>query len=121
MSFTFSTPTPKGRHISKKVRRKNLPLYSSSIRETLRCNGRKSCLSKLLSLVQKQLQKYNIRDLTCYVMSYFCSSAFGLSNITKFHFQLTTPKNLCSSQSAISTGTLLFYNQVDRIRSLCHR
>ena len=26
MSFTFSTPTPRGRHISKKARRKNLPI-----------------------------------------------------------------------------------------------
>ena len=37
-------------------------LFSSSNRETQRCNGRKSRLSKLLSLVQKQLQKYKIRD-----------------------------------------------------------
>ena len=37
-------------------------LFSSSNRGTQRCNGRKSRLSKLLSLVQKQLQKYNIRD-----------------------------------------------------------
>ena len=28
----------------------------------MQCNGLKSCLSKLLSLVQKQLQKYKIRD-----------------------------------------------------------
>ena len=38
-------------------------LFSSSNRGTQRCNGRKSRrLSKLLSLVQKQLQKYNISD-----------------------------------------------------------
>ena len=36
--------------------------FSRSNREAQRCNGQKSRLSKLLSLVQKQLQKYNIRD-----------------------------------------------------------
>ena len=28
-----------------------------------KCNGRKSRLSKLLSIIQKQLQEYNIRDI----------------------------------------------------------
>ena len=37
-------------------------LFSSSNRGTQRYNGRESRLSKLLSLVQKQLQKYNIRE-----------------------------------------------------------
>ena len=36
--------------------------FSSSNKETQRCNGLKSRLSKLFSLVQKQLQKYSIRD-----------------------------------------------------------
>ena len=52
MSFTFSTPTPRGRHISKKLDVKTF-LFSSSNRQTQRCNGQKSRLSKLLSLVQK--------------------------------------------------------------------
>ena len=51
MSFTFSTPNPRGRNISKKLDVKTF-LFSSSNRETQICNGRKSCLSKLLSLVQ---------------------------------------------------------------------
>ena len=37
-------------------------LFSSSDRETQRCNGQKSRLSKLISIVQKQQRKYNIRD-----------------------------------------------------------
>ena len=61
MSFTFSTPTPRERHISKKAWHKTF-IYSSINRGTQRYNGRKSRLRKLLSLIQKQLQKYNIRD-----------------------------------------------------------
>ena len=37
-------------------------LLCSSNRKTQKCKGWKSRLSKLLSLDQKQLQKYNIRD-----------------------------------------------------------
>ena len=62
MSFTFSTPTPRGWHLSKMLDVKTF-LFSSSNRETQRCNSQKSRLSRLLSLVQKQLQKYIIRDL----------------------------------------------------------
>ena len=58
----FLLPTPRGSYISKKLDVKTF-LFSSSNRETQRCNGRKSRLSKLLSLVQKQLQKYNSRDI----------------------------------------------------------
>ena len=70
MSLTFSTPTPRERHKSKKLDVK-IFLFSSS-RETQKCNGRKSRQSKLLSLVQKQLQKYNIRDkrILAQVVSY---------------------------------------------------
>ena len=57
----FLTPTPREGTHQKKLDVKTF-LFSSSNRETQRCNGRKSRLSKLLSLVQKQLQKYNIRD-----------------------------------------------------------
>ena len=45
----------------KKLNVKTFP-FSSSNRETQRCNSRKSHLSKLLSLVKKQLQRYDIRD-----------------------------------------------------------
>ena len=48
-------------HISKNLNVKTF-LFSSSNREIQRCNVQKSRLSKLLSLFQKKLQKYNIRD-----------------------------------------------------------
>ena len=56
--FTFWTPTPRERHISKKLDVKTFPI-SRSISGTQRCNGRKSRLSKLLSFVPNQrLREY---------------------------------------------------------------
>ena len=53
-------------------------LFSSSDRETQRCNGWKSRLSKLLSLVQKQLQKYNIRHIR-YSMHKKCNGDYSFN------------------------------------------
>ena len=53
---------PQGEGIYQKKLDVKTFLFSSSNRETQRCNGQKSRQSKLLSLVQKQPQKYNIRD-----------------------------------------------------------
>ena len=89
MFFTFFTPTPRGRHISKKVNVKTF-LFSSSINgETQRCNGRKSRLSKQLSLVQKQLTKYNKHNWA----SNYCSDYPGridfLANVFQVLVQTT--------------------------------
>ena len=51
-----------------KICRTSVPI---SNRGTQRCNGRRSHLSKLLSLVQKQLQKYNIGDIIHKPLSHF--------------------------------------------------
>ena len=121
MSFTILTPTSRGRHISKKLNVKTF-LFSSSNTETQRCNGRKSRLSKLLSLVQNQLQKFNIREiltiktcgqkcvkpahLHCHILAnpgvsiYFLS----LSHCEKQYICLPlTPRNIARNMEYIST------------------
>ena len=68
--------TPGSSLVSNKARHKTF-LFSSSNRGTQRCNGQKSRLSKLLSLVQKQLQKYNIRD------THLCSFPLNLLDMVR--------------------------------------
>ena len=60
--FCFKCPSRFQFQLQREGIYKKTFLFSSSNRETQRSNGRKSRLSKLLSLVRKQLHKYNIRD-----------------------------------------------------------
>ena len=55
--------------------------------ETQRCNGQKSRQSKLLSHVQKQLQKYNIRDRMTGGFPFWVTTKIKAFKVIKMHSQ----------------------------------
>ena len=63
-------------------------LFSSTNRGTKRYNGWKTCISKLLLFVQKQLQNYNIRDIMTVLA---CKESF-------FANDKTNKRNICLSR-----------------------
>ena len=92
-------------------------LFSSSNKETQRCNGRKSRLSKLLLLVQKQLKIYNIRD------NILEANLFALQQLlsTAILYCIVWHYNICTDLHCLSSGAKLVICQ-EHVRHTCvHR